>query len=176
MCFDGEQLEIDFAPVLHIENVSMVDVKNGNHFDCGENSMLIQIVDPAMFFPTPKHKFKEVHQFEFMDVETENDSAFGEFAITDQQAETIAGLLKHAFDSRMHVVVHCVAGVCRSGAVVEVATMLGYTDPKKMRIPNTLVKKKLMKAFGWTYDSSVEPVYRVTDAGILVAIDKDYGG
>ena len=52
-----------------IENVSWDDVKNGWHSDMGVNAMLIQIADPATFFPQPKHTFKEVHQFEFLDAE-----------------------------------------------------------------------------------------------------------
>ena len=62
-------------------------------------------------------------------------------------------LLQHALDERMNVVVHCVAGMCRSGAVVEVGVMMGFIDPDKLRIPNILVKHKMMRALGWTYDS-----------------------
>ncbi len=56
-----------------IQNVSMSDIRQGFHIDPGFNSMLIQIVDPAMEFPTPMHKFKEVHQFEFLDVEEKDE-------------------------------------------------------------------------------------------------------
>ena len=41
-----------------IQNVALVDIPRGFHFDAGENSMLIQIVDPAMEFPVAKHNFK----------------------------------------------------------------------------------------------------------------------
>ena len=37
-----------------IQNVSLSDIPKGHHVAVGENSMLIQIVDPAMEFPTPK--------------------------------------------------------------------------------------------------------------------------
>jgi len=40
---------------------------------------------------------------------------------------------------------HCVAGVCRSGAVAEVGTMLGFTDTETFRIPNVMVKRKLIQ-------------------------------
>lgn len=36
-----------------IENVSLENIGCGHHFDPGINSMLIQIVDPDMEFPTP---------------------------------------------------------------------------------------------------------------------------
>ena len=89
--------------------------------------MLIQIVDPCMEFPTPLHNFKSVHQFEFLDLE-QNDPWGEEFKITDSQAEQLVNLLQHALENRMDVVVHCHAGVCRSGAVCEVGVMMGFDD------------------------------------------------
>lgn len=136
-----------------IQNVALIDVKRGHHIAAGENSMLIQIVDPAMEFPTPLHQFKEVHQFEFLDIE-ESDHFADEFKISDQQAVELVRLLQHAMDNRMNVVVHCVAGVCRSGAVCEVGVMMGFRDTEVFRSPNLLVKHKMMKALGWTYDEN----------------------
>jgi predicted protein tyrosine phosphatase len=115
--------------------------------------MLIQIVDPAMKFPVPKHKFKEVHQFEFLDLE--KDDPWGEeFKVTDEHARQLVALLQHALDHRMDVVVHCVAGVCRSGAVCEVGVMMGFNDAEAFRSPNLMVKHKMMKVLGWTYDEN----------------------
>jgi hypothetical protein len=136
-----------------IENVSLGDIPKGRHHNAGENSMLIQIVDPAMEFPQPMHKFKETHQFEFLDLEV--GDAFGEdFKVTDAQAEQLVKLLQHAMDKRMNVVVHCVAGVCRSGAVCEVGVMMGFDDCEVFRSPNLMVKHKMMKVLGWTYDEN----------------------
>lgn len=45
--------------------------------------------------------------------------------------------------------VHCTAGICRSGAVTEVAEMLGFKYIGNHRQPNILVKKKLIKAAGF---------------------------
>ena len=134
-----------------IQNVSLSDVAKGFHIDAGFNSMLIQIVDPAMEFPTPKYPFKEVHQFEFLDLE-EKDQWGEEFKITDEQAFKIVSLLAYALENRMNVVVHCVAGVCRSGAVCEVGVMMGFRDTEVYRSPNLMVKHKMMKQLGWTYD------------------------
>jgi hypothetical protein len=53
----------------------------------------------------------------------------------------------------MNVVVHCHAGVCRSGAVCEIGVMLGFVDTEVFRAPNLLVKHRMMKALGWDYDS-----------------------
>ena len=136
-----------------IENVSWDDVKNGWHSDMGVNAMLIQIADPATFFPTPKHPFKEIHQFEFLDAE-DGDSFDDDFKISDDQANQIVGLLQHALANSMNVLVHCHAGICRSGAVVEVGTMMGFTATERFRMPNLRVKHRMMKALGWTYDEN----------------------
>ena len=145
-----------------IQNVALSDVKRGHHIDAGINSMLIQIVDPAMEFPTPSYPFKEIHQFEFLDIEEDGMTNFGdgvmrdmsEFAITQAQADQLVELLQRAFENRMNVVVHCVAGVCRSGAVCEVGVMMGFQDTEAFRSPNLLVKHKMMKKLGWTYDEN----------------------
>ena len=76
-----------------IENVSRDDIRHGRHYDCGENSMLIQISDPPGDHPTPKCNFREVHQFDFLDAEDSDD--FPEEAkISDEQAAEIARLLQ----------------------------------------------------------------------------------
>ncbi len=139
-----------------IENVAAADVPLRFHHDAGPNSMLIQIMDPASWFPSPAHAFKEIHQFEFLDAE-DTDGFPEEAKISDRQAAEIVRLLKHALDNRMNVVVHCMAGICRSGAVAEVGTMLGFQDCGRTRIPNLRVKQKLMKQLGWTYDSTEKP-------------------
>ena len=133
-----------------IENVSLENIKCGHHFDPGVNSMLIQIVDPDMEFPTPIYEFKEVYQFKFLDLE-ENDPFGLDQKITDEQAVSIARLLQYALDNYMNVVVHCHAGVCRSGAVAEVGIAMGFQDTGAFRAPNLMVKHKLMKALGMTY-------------------------
>jgi hypothetical protein len=158
-----------------IQNVALADIPRGNHIRVGENSMLIQIVDPAMEFPTPLYKFREVHQFEFLDLE-QNDAWGEEFKVTDEQAAELVRLLQHAYANRMDVVVHCVAGVCRSGAVCEVGVMMGFQDTEVFRSPNLMVKHKMMKHLGWTYDEQ-EPhtINGVTlDSGLIVP--KGYEG
>ena len=136
-----------------IQNVSMSDIREGHHIDAGINSMLIQIVDPAYEFPTPKYQFRETHQFEFLDVE-KDDNFPDECKCTDEQAQELVQLLQHALTERMNVIVHCHAGVCRSGAVAEVGVMLGFDDTEAFRSPNLLVKHKMMDALGWLYDDN----------------------
>lgn len=142
-----------------IQNISKAHIKLGHHYDAGENSMLIQISDPPGDHPIPFHKFKEVHQFDFLDIEEDgmtNDgnghwSDMSEFAITQEQANKLVELLQHALNNHMNVVVHCHAGICRSGAVCEVGVMMGFQDTETFRNPNLLVKKKMLNALGWSY-------------------------
>jgi predicted protein tyrosine phosphatase len=116
--------------------------------------MLIRIQDPATFFGCIKHAqmFKEVYEFEFLDAE-DSDGFEDECKIQDEQAVEIIRLLNRALDNHMNVVVHCHAGICRSGAVVEVASMMGFTPSDRYRQPNLRVKNKLMKVLGLTYES-----------------------
>ena len=140
-----------------IENVAAADVSMRFHHEAGENSMLIQIMDPCpTWWPIPAHNFREEHRFEFLDAE-DRDGFPDETKISDEQAQEIVGLLQHALDNHMNVVVHCMAGLCRSGAVAEVGVMMGFDDCERTRIPNIRVKHRMMKALGWTYDENERP-------------------
>ena len=136
-----------------IENVSMSDIHLGHHSDLGVNTMLIRIQDPATEFKPTKYDFKEVYCFEFLDAEDE-DGFPDECKISDQQAKELAHLLVSALDRNMNVIIHCHAGICRSGAVTEVGTMIGFTATERFRQPNLRVKHKMMRELGLTYDSN----------------------
>lgn len=153
-----------------IENVSRDDVKNGWHSDMGENSLLIQIGDPGSEFPIPKKDFRVIVQYEFLDAEDE-DGFPDECKISDVDAASIVEWLKYALDNHMNVLVHCHAGICRSGAVVEVGSMMGFTPTERFRQPNLRVKHKMMKHLGWTYDADEKPSSTggtISDGGILI--------
>lgn len=143
-----------------IQNASMASIKKGDHLDAGQNSMLIQIVDPAYHVPEPFHKFMSRHVFEFLDIGEDGMTNIGEghavdmseFAITQKQADEIVSLLKHAMDSNMNVIVHCHAGLCRSGAVAEIGIMMGFEETSARRMPNAFVKKLMLKSLGWSYE------------------------
>lgn len=135
-----------------IQNVSLADITKGYHIDAGPNAVLIQIVDTGMMFPTPLYKFSEVHQFSFLDVEEHDEVIEPEMKITQDQADQLVAILQNALFNRKNVIVHCVAGVCRSGAVAEVGVMMGFEDTETWRSPNMLVKHRMMRSLGWTYD------------------------
>jgi hypothetical protein len=140
-----------------IENVAAADIPIGFHHDAGPNSMLISITDPASWRPEAKHQFKERHNFEFLDIELNDHADDEEMRCSQEQANELVGLLQHALENRMNVVVHCYAGICRSGAVCEVGVMMGFADTERFRSPNLLVKHRMMKALGWTYDENEKP-------------------
>jgi predicted protein tyrosine phosphatase len=159
-----------------IQNVALSDIVKGKHYDPGINNLLIQIVDCGMEFPEPKYKFNNVHQFEFLDLEKEDECIEPEMKITDEQAKSLVILLKQALLNRSNVIVHCIAGVCRSGAVTEVGIMMGFDDTEDYRSPNLLVKHKMMSVLGLTYDEN-EPhtINGITlDSGLIVP--KKYKG
>ena len=161
-----------------IQNVALSDIRTGHHINPGENAMLIQIVDPPGDFPTPLYKFKEVHQFQFLDVEERDEVLEEAMKCSSEQAAELARLLQHALDNRMNVIVHCVAGVCRSGAVCEVGVMMGFDDTEAFRAPNLLVKHRMMRHLGWTYDENEEPTingqpYTYSAGGIILHPDHE---
>ena len=86
-----------------------------------------------------------------MDAE-DGDNFPEEAMISDEQAAQIVAILQDALDNSRNVLVHCHAGICRSGAVVEVGTMMGFTATDRYRQPNLRVKHKMMKVLGFTYD------------------------
>ena len=127
-----------------IENVAAADIPVARHHDAGPNSMLIQIADTVKpWFPDASFQFKEVHRLQFLDIE-DGDEGVDEHGITNELVQ----LLQRAFEHRMNVVVNCMAGVCRSGAIVEVGVMMGFIDTEKYRQPNLRVKHKMMQALG----------------------------
>lgn len=133
-----------------IENISAAAIEDGNHRSFGDNTILIQIMDPTSKFPDPAKNFKNIFKFNFVDIEDDDpyfDDDLKEFAITDQQARYIAFVLRHALNRGLNVVVHCHAGIARSGAVAKVAIDHGFEDLGNFRQPNQLVYNKINQAW-----------------------------
>ena len=126
---------------MFIQNVSLADIKQAWHYDPGENSLLISIVDTDMDNPVAKYPFKNQLNFKFLDIEEESP-----VAISKQQANDIAQALIQARANKMNVIVHCVAGICRSGAVTECGIILGFDDTETYRQPNLRVKSLVLNA------------------------------
>lgn len=126
----------------------MKAAQTGNHANFGSDAVYIQIVDPDMDHYTAAFNFKEVYQFKFLDVE-EGDLPYGK--ITQDQADQLVKILSNAFINGQNVAVSCVVGVCRSGAVAEVGTIMGFSETNAYRQPNLLVKKLMLKSLGLHY-------------------------
>ncbi len=134
-----------------IENVSFTDVEGGYHLEVNDKTILIQIVDPGVEFPKPQEKFDKIYRFQFLDIE-QNHNYKHHLKITDQQANELGQILKMALQEERDVVVHCMAGVCRSGAVAEVGIIMGFEDTYAHRSPNLMVKHKMLEQLGLPYD------------------------
>ena len=133
-----------------IQNVSMADIVKGFHNLPDKRTVLIQIQDFGTWqFALPKYKddFVSINQFRFDDIEDDIGTA-----CQREQAEQLVEILQKAQLDNHNVIVHCHAGICRSGAVTEVGVMMGFDEPDRLRIPNLLVKRKMMQKLGWTYD------------------------
>ena len=133
-----------------IQNVSMADIVKGHHNLPDKRTVLIQIQDFGTWqFAVPLYKdsFVDIHQFLFDDIEDECG-----VSIQDEQAEKLAIILEQAKNNGYNVIVHCHAGICRSGAVAEIGVIMGFDEPERHRIPNLLVKRKMMRSLGLTYD------------------------
>ena len=137
-----------------IQNVALSDIQKGFHINPGDNAMLIQIVDPDMEFPVPKYSFKETHQFKFLDIEDDglSNDGTGEKIdmswgmVTEAQAAELARLLQHALDT------------------------------EAFRSPNLLVKHRMMKHLGWTYDENEPHTINGVETSWGFVLPKGYEG
>lgn len=121
----------------YIENVSLKAAQKGQHFNKGENSILIQIVNPGFGFPRTKEKFCSVYQFEVSDEDDLYSNKEGLF--TTQQAAEITKALIDALDSNKNVTVHCHMGISRSGAVALVGSFIGF----ELRTNNQIANRRI---------------------------------
>ena len=130
-----------------IQNVSYPHFKSGQHKDPGENAIAIQIlsafdvnnvwVDEVENWPVSPYHFKAIHRFKIDDVDTEN-------GITEEQAEEIVSILVAALAMNENVIVHCAAGISRSGAVCDIGTVLGFDDTRVYRNPNVRMRTMML--------------------------------
>lgn len=135
-----------------IQNVSKDAVRQGHHFDPGFNSLLICINDPGSKWVVPRFPFLQIERFEFLDVEDVDTWCDPELMPQPEHAKRLVEVLQRALQNHQNVVVHCTAGICRSGAVVEVGTMMGFDDTETWRSPNLRLKHLMMQELGLSFD------------------------
>ena len=136
-----------------VQNVSLKDAITGMHYFVPHKTVLIRIQDFGQtdFKPVLYHnQFVEVHKFCFNDNDDPDDIS----NITVEQAKLIANILKNCKEKEYNIVVHCIAGLCRSGAVADVGILYGFEDTETKKIPNMLVKNRLKEELGLTVDYS----------------------
>jgi predicted protein tyrosine phosphatase len=152
-----------------IQNVSMSAVRSGHHQDPGNNAVLIQIVDLDTDWPKEHYDYDTIYRFRFLDAEVK-DAVPDNQKINAGQAKSITDALTTALEFGHNVIVHCHAGICRSGAVCEVGIMMGFEDTGVFRSPNLMVKHALMKQMGWLYDEQEEHSFNgyETTNGVVV--------
>lgn len=137
----------------NIANLPMSDVERdffpGWVFDDNKKCILIQIQDVGTDFIETDFEFHRIYRFSFNDVNKDEDHF-----ISESQIETISDRLLDCIDNGYNVIVHCHAGLCRSGAVVEAAKLLGMdVDENYPRIPNSdifnALRKELLFFYSW---------------------------
>jgi hypothetical protein len=137
----------------HFENVSMVE------FDKGGRSpdVVIRILDTIkeddlnhidnLHFSENPYPDALEFQFRFDDT-TDPDNAH---AIQPEQAQELFNLLSNCITLEWNVLIHCVMGKCRAGAITHAAEALGQflglpvTITDHGAIPNVLVKSMILR-------------------------------
>lgn len=108
--------------------------------------------------------FKEILTLEFDDVERLDQQHWHQNRMLKRMSGSDLSLLvefiKKAQTAKVDLYVHCAAGICRSGAVVEVLVMLGWQVDDEViageRHPNRFVFNHLRRAFGYEFSFEKE--------------------
>ena len=115
-------------------------------FELSHRDWLISISDAAGWPIQVRDPFAKVFEFFFDDESDPNWPGI----MQQSQAVEMANIIRQAKDQDKNLWVHCTAGMCRSGAVVEILGLLGWTIVEGFspaRLPNTHVFKMLRLQF-----------------------------
>jgi protein tyrosine phosphatase len=138
-----------------IQNISLYAASSSIRQDNidGEVNHVIRILekrkgnsDDLFFedFPITVYPEAKIHEFRFDDSEDDN-------GITQEIAKQIADILVYAEENNENVVVHCILGKQRSGAVAQAACAFWETFSYKGNqiTQNVEVKRKILSALGY---------------------------
>lgn len=135
--------------ILWTDNKPLFSILRGQHFQ-SENMNLIRVIDPDTDFPALPHAkmFNSILELKFYD---NNEIP------SDDIIDSIRTFIRHSIRFEMDLLVHCIAGKNRSGAICQYAEALGYKYLKAdQNIPlsaNSVLKSKLMENLN-DYDRS----------------------
>ena len=117
---------------MKIQNVSRAAIMAGEHIPA---KFLISICDPDQEYAQHGKEFDHILRLKFWDTNDMVDGCFQE-----DHAKSIIDFLEKAIEMDSDVVVHCNAGICRSGAVSQIGGILGFQEVRGTQSPNVLVK------------------------------------
>ena len=133
-----------------IQNISLADAIAGVHRDPGGNAMLIRILDVQDWdVKAPAHPFKDVRVLRFDDLSAgwADPVKFARRGPRQEHADDILLALAEAHERGMNVVVHCRAGVARSGAVSLAAELVfGFESCGNPRNPNSSLLEMMLRS------------------------------
>lgn len=127
---------------LKVQNIGRREFEQGWYKLDPRNTLLISINDPCQEPPSAiyKNMFEGYLVCHFLDIEEKQ-----EFSVTEENAFNIVAIVQLAINHNLNILVHCNAGICRSGAVAELCEALGFEYVGNYKQPNLLVKKKLFE-------------------------------
>lgn len=128
-------------------NFSRACIERGIPFAIEPNHWLISIADKDAEPAAVVNPFDRILFLHFDDEEDSHNPN----AMTEKDLADIVSFINEARQHDASVWVNCHAGICRSGAIVEVLEMLGWTVADhwmvNKRIPNRLVLQSLRRCF-----------------------------
>ena len=141
----------------YIANVSLEKIE-ADSFETLKNKILISITDVGYSAKIKNDsEWAAIYRFQFEDVEEEEiysiykkEDILPDWAqiISEIQAEEIAKILSFSM-GKNNIIVHCSAGVSRSGAITEAGLLLGFKlyEFSNLRTINKTVYNKIIKNF-----------------------------
>ena len=142
---------------MKVINLSLKEYTEGHHVAINiatEGKYLLIVIDDVDIkqrenSPLPKWlndtKCNMVHKLycTFKDSEDE-----GEGCLTNEAAELLADEIVYCKDNNISIIVSCIAGLSRSGAITQTCIDYGFEDTGKTRYPNNRIKNMLKKYLG----------------------------
>lgn len=117
-------------------------------FQTDRRDWLISVFSSSGKPVSPSTEFGRVLSLQFDDVEEADEGK----VISEDQAAEIAAFVASAEQEGVKTLwVHCDAGICRSGAIVEACLVKGHQTDEEVsngRVPNRMVFTKVRRAMG----------------------------